>query len=319
MQQLRQLLMAIFCLFAGADLATAAQFVVNNTADEEDFSSGDGVCETARGNGVCTLRAAIEEANALLPGPHTITLPSGTYTLTLGHLEIHADLTITGAGAPTTIIEASLPDPERPFRVFSIFSFIGDPSISVGISRVTIRNGFANGAGGGIENVATLDLTDVFVTGNHAGDEGGGIRNLGTVTLTRSTVSGNTVGIAGGIFNQRATGFTAGVVTITDSTISGNTAGATGGIENEGGVVTITNSTIRGNKVTSDLAVLAVGGIANFGQVDMKNTIIAGNLAPRIPECNNIDAVSNVVIGQINSLGHNLVGDNTGCNFTAAT
>ena len=67
---------------------------MNNTTDEEDFISGDGVCETAPGNGVCTLRAAIEEANALLPGPHTITLPSGTYTLTLGHLEIHADLTI---------------------------------------------------------------------------------------------------------------------------------------------------------------------------------------------------------------------------------
>src|SRR5712692_9164441 len=93
MQQLRQLLMAIFCLFAGADLATAAQFVVNNTADEEDFSSGDGVCETAPGNGVCTLRAAIEEANATaatdtiafnIPGsgPYTIRPTSALPTIT---------------------------------------------------------------------------------------------------------------------------------------------------------------------------------------------------------------------------------------------
>src|SRR2546428_12478091 len=99
MQQLRHLLMAIFCLFAGADLATAAQFIVNNTTDEEDFTSGDRVCETAPGNGVCTLRAAIEGANDLLPGPHTMILPSGTYTLTLGHPEIHIGLNITRAGA----------------------------------------------------------------------------------------------------------------------------------------------------------------------------------------------------------------------------
>ena len=43
MQSFRQLLIAIFCLFAGADLATAAQFIVNNTTGEEDFNSGDGV------------------------------------------------------------------------------------------------------------------------------------------------------------------------------------------------------------------------------------------------------------------------------------
>jgi len=320
MQSLRQLLIAILCLLAGAVPVAAAQFIVNNTTDEEDFNSGDGVCETAPGNGVCTLRAAIQEANAL-PPPHEIILPAGTYTLTIGELDINTDLTINGAGAATTIIEASRPASGNPFNVFTVISVTGVPiPINVGISGVTIRNGFANGAGGGIVNLGTLHLTDVMVTGNHAGDEGGGIRNFGTVTLTRSTVSGNTAGIAGGIFNQNphVIGLP-GEVTITNSTISGNTAGATGGIENEGGVVTITNSTISGNKVTSDLAVLAVGGIANFGQVDMKNTIIAGNLAPRIPDCNNIDAVSNVVIGQINSLGHNLVGDNTGCNFTPAT
>ncbi len=37
---------------------------VDSTGDEEDANPGDGVCETAAGNGVCTLRAAIQEANA---------------------------------------------------------------------------------------------------------------------------------------------------------------------------------------------------------------------------------------------------------------
>ena len=38
--------------------------MVNDTGDAGDFSAGDGVCETGSGNGLCTLRAAIEEANA---------------------------------------------------------------------------------------------------------------------------------------------------------------------------------------------------------------------------------------------------------------
>jgi CSLREA domain-containing protein len=51
--------------------ALAANFPVNNTGDAIDVTPGDSVCETAPGNGVCTLRAAIQEANALA-GPDTI-------------------------------------------------------------------------------------------------------------------------------------------------------------------------------------------------------------------------------------------------------
>lgn len=54
---------------APAPSALAATFTVNSTADDSDASPGNGVCQTA--GGVCTLRAAIQEANAL-PGPHTI-------------------------------------------------------------------------------------------------------------------------------------------------------------------------------------------------------------------------------------------------------
>src|SRR5207244_9879942 len=42
--------------------------IVNSTADTSDSSPGDGVCD---GGGICTLRAAIEEANAT-PGADVI-------------------------------------------------------------------------------------------------------------------------------------------------------------------------------------------------------------------------------------------------------
>lgn len=39
-----------------------AMFVVNSTGDVSDATPGDALCDS--GGGVCTLRAAIEEANA---------------------------------------------------------------------------------------------------------------------------------------------------------------------------------------------------------------------------------------------------------------
>ncbi len=43
--------------------ALAGIHTVNSTADDVDFDGGVGVCETASGNGICTLRAAIQTAN----------------------------------------------------------------------------------------------------------------------------------------------------------------------------------------------------------------------------------------------------------------
>src|SRR5581483_1971503 len=57
--------------------APLAAFTVNSTGDQSDLSPGDGVCLTA--NGDCTLRAAIEEANALA-GADTINFNLGTGT-----------------------------------------------------------------------------------------------------------------------------------------------------------------------------------------------------------------------------------------------
>src|SRR5262245_54000162 len=61
--------------------AWAAVFTVNSPSDVSDANPGNGVCETAPGNRVCTLRAAIQESNALA-GDDTITLPPNTYLLT---------------------------------------------------------------------------------------------------------------------------------------------------------------------------------------------------------------------------------------------
>src|SRR4051812_18327090 len=105
------------CL-AGGVVATRAgtTFTVNSTTDAVDAIPGDGVCETAPSNGLCTLRAAIQETNALA-GADTLNVPAGTYRLTIagryedaaatGDLDVQGGLTINGAGAGRTIIDGN--------------------------------------------------------------------------------------------------------------------------------------------------------------------------------------------------------------------
>src|SRR2546421_9049094 len=63
---------------------TVSAFAVDDSSDLVDSHPGKGVCAAA--NGHCTLRAAIQEANAQFAaagGQYTITLPSAFYGLTI--------------------------------------------------------------------------------------------------------------------------------------------------------------------------------------------------------------------------------------------
>jgi CSLREA domain-containing protein len=196
---------ALALLLAAPGLASAATFTVNTTVDAVDANPGDGVCETAPGNSVCTLRAAILEANAL-PGADVITLPAGTYLLTLpgggptgqnlgisGDLEVNEDLTINGAGTTATIVDASdLTDPSQAFYARA-FDLRGG---STTVNDVTIRGGhlgaaFGNGAGISVKPGATLALNRSTVSGNDGGHHGSGIYAEGALTVTDSTISNN--------------------------------------------------------------------------------------------------------------------------------
>ena len=96
---------AVSLLAALLAFPAAAQFTVNSMADGSDASPGDGNCATAGGD--CTLRAAMQEAAASAV-PEEVILPEGTYAWNLGQLLIESgDITISGAGARTTIVAAS--------------------------------------------------------------------------------------------------------------------------------------------------------------------------------------------------------------------
>ncbi|HEY8491420.1 MAG TPA: CSLREA domain-containing protein, partial [Dehalococcoidia bacterium] len=304
------LLLAVAALLAlhPAGPARAGTIAVTTTADELN-SDGD-----------CSLREAIQAANTDTDvdacddtaDPDVITLPAGTYTLALagaddanaqGDLDILEDLTIQGAGAGSTVIEACTVSQLAADCASSGGTGVQDRVLhvvsgTVTISGVTIRHGrvVLFGQGGGILNEGTLTLaasilssnyadsdggglysdgatatlSDTVVRDNRAEFSGGGISNGGTLTVTGSTLRGNEVGFdGGGLYN----GFS-GTATFSDTTVEANTANDGGGIYNDG-TLTLARSTLSGNNAGRG------GGLFNTfdGTATLVNSTVSGNTA----------------------------------------
>lgn len=218
---------------AGAALLLSAcespdEYVVDSVDDAVDASPGDGVCETAEGS--CTLRAAVQEANAS-PGPGRIVLDGeANYVLGLagtdeddavsGDLDVDGDLHVEGGGA--TIDGGGLD------RVLHLHSG------QLTLSEVTVTGGAGVAEGAGIRvDGGSLSLAASVVTGNVATNpagsaRGGGIHQSGgTVTLLASTLSGNTASSTAGAPQGGAYHQSAGQAVISHSTFSGNVVSGT--------------------------------------------------------------------------------------------
>ncbi len=94
--------------------AWGAAFVVNDLADAVDAAPGNGACATARGT--CTLRAAVQETNALAGAdqidargrrPRALDPRAHEDAAATGDLDITDDLTIAGANAYLSVIDAN--------------------------------------------------------------------------------------------------------------------------------------------------------------------------------------------------------------------
>jgi CSLREA domain-containing protein len=264
-------------IFAQTPQARAAAFTVNSSADLADANLGDGICASSAGS--CTLRAAIQEANAL-PGGDTIAIPSGTYTLRIaagasddasGDFDVTAPLTIVGAGTGLTILDGGDPPLGSPpnvlavDRIFEIHPTAGN----VSIRNLTIQGGWSAENGGGIYNASpgVLRLESVAVTGNISEVEGGGIfHDAGRLVITGtagapSTIANNTARGGGGVYStglMSATGVAARVE-VAFATFSGNSSEAGGAIEVTGeGQLTVADATFSGNSTLGHGGAVAV-------------------------------------------------------------
>jgi predicted outer membrane repeat protein len=100
----------------------------------------------------------------------------------------------------------------------------------VEINRATFNNNTAQGRGSGILNAGQgmIMIANSAILSNTTGDDGGGITNLATMDLTNTTISGNNATTSGGGINNTNT------ITLTYVTISNNTADNGGGIASSG-------------------------------------------------------------------------------------
>jgi hypothetical protein len=158
------LLAAIAAVGVQATIATgqagAATFTVNDPADAVDSNVGDGNCRSF-GN-VCTLRAAIQESNAL-PGLDTITILPGTYELEIptvnddldetGDYDVRGAVTFAGTGRDLTIIDGGFP-PENNAEAIGMDRLfeIHPTAHRVEFRDLTLREGYVDGYGAAIQN-----------------------------------------------------------------------------------------------------------------------------------------------------------------------
>ena len=303
---------ALAGLFGLVEAALAVTVDVDTTTDTA--AAGFQACTPAPND--CSLRGAIVKLNALA-GSNTIDLPAGTYTLTIagisednaatGDLDIRRDITIVGAGAPTTFVEAGPTTVTGIDRVFHVLDNAGAGRLT--LRDLTVQHGNVTGDnGGGIQANGPLTLERVHILANQAG-AGGGLTLRDDTTIRDSAISGNTAtAVAGGGGIQMAAG---GVtVTITGTTIANNTAsagGANGGGIAQGTATTtiLNNVTIAGNSAPNG------GGVSrSVGTVTLQNSIVANNTGSvGTPNC----------IGTLVSQGNNLAfGSTNTCSFSVA-
>lgn len=237
-------------------------------------------------DGFLSLREAVLWANTNA-GVDTITLPSGTYVLSIpgaddeslqGDLDFRDSSIIEGAGARTTIIDANGID-----RVMFC-----DQNIEMRLSDIALVGGLST-IGSGLYNQSTTYMSRCQVIGNGAYAYGGGIEQYsGALFIDQSAIYFNECGDSGG----GGIDVIGGILSVSNSTISLNASRAGGGIFRSGGEVHLFSCTILSNS-----AVLAGGGIWG-GVSSMANTLIATNSAPSSPD----------IQGIVGSLGYNLIG-----------
>lgn len=299
---------AILFLSLVAPLAMATSFTVNSEADVGDDSPGDDVCHAVFGlPGVCTLRAAVQEANAH-SGVDTIFLSAGqVYTLTRSGLDdtaVNGDLDITDdvsivffASGTRPVVDVN--GLERAFEVhndanLTLFGF----DITGG--RATVLTAEAGGAvavnfdsgivllsymrlygnranfGGGLYNdgaettLAASEVYDNQAASDYADSGGAAVFNRGTLTIDKSSLFLNTgVGHLAALAVYNTPPFTGSpLLTVINSTIATNLGI---GIESEdNSTLVVRNSTIADNSTG-----IYIKGTA--GTFQMRDSVVARN------------------------------------------
>ena len=323
---MKNFILTIFAVVFLASYGFGATFAVNNFGDTNDANTADDLCADSSGN--CTLRAAVQQANAstsddiitFAAGLQTITLNIGTEIAISGNA---GTLQINGPGANVLTVAGKPGGNNRLFNLNKAVVTIADLTLTGGFPSTFIPTAIPDADGGAIlATGGSLTIQRLNITGNTAGifglnqiprGYGGGIAlNGGTHLFQNSTFSNNLASIYGGGISNRS-----GNLTVVNCTISSNSSvGYGGGIYNTGNLI-VRNATIANNYVykpngSSNLGF--GGGIANLetGTVIFNNTIIAGNAVQNTTGNPSANELFRYYMSSYTSTGNNFIGDSEG-------
>jgi uncharacterized repeat protein (TIGR01451 family) len=296
--------LALMLIFAHPPPVHAAGpwYVAPGGSDSNDCASPGTPC--------ATINSAIGKASS----GDTILVASGTFTSTGAFtytasevVSLNKNATLSGGwdGAFAIQIGMSAVDGQNARRGMTMNS--GTTAI---VDHFIFQNGLACG-GAGISNSGTLTVNTSSIIANAVDSSvdcggytygGGGISNNGFLSLNNSTVAENTAAFGGGISHGN------GTLILNNSTVSKNTAQSLfgGGISSVNApLVLIRSSTISAN-MGPDAGIYNQGG----SSITLFNSIVAGNRQGASPaDCGGI----------IGSGGYNILGNTSGCSFSATT
>lgn len=138
-------------------------------------------------------------------------------------------------------------------------------------NRLALRRNTADGSGGAVSSLGSIDLADSEVADNVALGSGGGLRLAGAATdsrIVRVSLARNAAGINGG-----AAAINAAPVALDNVSTHANTAGDSGG-----GLAVATRGSVVMNHVTSHADSALRGGslaLASSSTARMRNTVLA--------------------------------------------
>ncbi|GEM_PF-4405205 len=302
---------------AGSELTLRQAFLFGNNAESSNVIGA--------GGGIYSLgNVTIEESGLVGNRVRSV----GTANLAGGGIAVQGDLTMIGSAMITNELIAAANAGATGGSIF----VSGNLSVSdtvIDNSNIEAEDGDAHGGhiyfagpGAGMFNLQNsfLRSADIEFTGTGSARGAGIYHGEGQATIERTTIfdsdvqtpqmSSPGVALGGGIFALDP-------LSLTNATIMGNEAVSASTAE--GGAIylgemdaslVLNNVTIFGNQAVQTGGGGLAGGISNvFGAVvTVGNSIIAGNATNgSAPDCR----------GDFTSAGYNLIGDESGCSFSA--
>lgn len=265
----------------------AVEFALTTTADTLDSAPGNGLCADADGD--CSLRAAVQETNALA-GADRIVLPAGLFRLTRegraedfavsGDLDVRGELAIVGSGVQATRIDGNAID-----TVLDLHAASGQ----VRIEALTLANGLflsdcsiqpsCFGAGGiFVRESVALTLRQVTLR-EHRANRSSSMSAL----LVHGCVDGDEVRVldngastsasAAPIGSAFVAGLTASCLTLDHSEIAGNVGDHSGALSANRMQIVLRRSLIHGNTGRNSGALTVSLG----SEALIENVTISGN------------------------------------------